>query len=56
MNLMTEYIKKFYFKLLTKKKGRFILGFKLFEGDFDKIQRVYVKYHDFTKRKLMWNI
>jgi hypothetical protein len=40
--------------LKTKSKGKFKLGFELF--DFDNIGRVYVKYHDLTKRKLFWNL
>ena len=43
-------------RIKSKNGGLFKLGFRLFEGDFDRIEKVYIKYHDITKRKLMWNI
>jgi hypothetical protein len=30
--------------------------FKMFDNSLDKIQSVGVKYHDLSKRKLMWNL
>jgi hypothetical protein len=35
------------------KDGKFKLVFKMFDNKLDKIQSVYVKYHDLSKRKLM---
>lgn len=43
--------------LITKSKtGKFKLGFKLFGNNFENIEKVYIKYHDLTKRKLVWNL
>lgn len=37
-------------------KGKFRLGFKLIDNNLDKIEQVYVKYHDISKRKLYWKL
>jgi hypothetical protein len=36
----------------SKNKGKFKLGFGLLDNSLDKIESVYIKYHDLTKRKL----
>jgi hypothetical protein len=33
--------------------GRFRLVFRFMDDSLDKIQKVYVKYHDLSKRKIM---
>jgi hypothetical protein len=35
----------------SSKGGKFKLGIKFLENNLDKIQKVYVKYHDLSKRK-----
>jgi hypothetical protein len=42
--------------LPSKSKGKFKLGFRLLDNSLDKVNKVYVKYHDITKRKLVWNL
>lgn len=37
-------------------RGKFSLGFKLLDNSLNKIDSVYVKYHDITKRKLIWKL
>lgn len=45
------------FKLQTKSKsGQFKIGFKLLDNSINKIEKVYIKYHDIAKRKLYWNL
>lgn len=40
--------------LKKSKHGSFKLGFT--RDGLDSVEKVYVKYHDLTKRKLMWNL
>jgi hypothetical protein len=37
----------------SKNGGKFNLGFDLLDNSLDKIQSVYIKYHDVSKRKIM---